>query len=98
VFKFWDNFYEAMRFTFEAQAVITARWMLFASNDPSAPAEAGRMIAEKIQAIAEAHIAAERALADGRDIYQAAEEAFLPLRERVRANSERLFPTTSRNN
>ena len=91
MFKFWDNFYEAMRFTCEAQAVMAARIMLFASNDPSAAAEAGRMIAEKIVAITDAQIAVERALADGRDIYQAAEEAYLPMRQLVRANSERLF-------
>jgi hypothetical protein len=91
VFRFWSNCYEAMRVACEAQAVMTARMMLFASNDPSAAAEASRMIAEKIVAIAEVQFAAERALADGRDIYEAAEEAYLPLRQLVRANSERLL-------
>jgi hypothetical protein len=41
VIKFWTNCCEAMRFACEAQAVISARMMLFASGDPSAPAEAG---------------------------------------------------------
>jgi hypothetical protein len=89
--KFWSDCCEAMRFTCEAQAVISARLMLFASNDPSAAAEASRMIAEKMLAFADAQAAAERALADGRGIYQAAEEAYLPLRRQVRANSERLL-------
>jgi hypothetical protein len=63
VIKFWTNYCEAMRFTCEAQAVISARLMLFASGDPSAAAEAGLMIAEKVAAFAAAQEAAERALA-----------------------------------
>jgi len=90
VIKFWTNCYEAMRFTCETQAVISARLILFASGDPSAPAEAGLMIAEKLIAFAAAQEAAERALAEGLGIYEAAEQAYLPLRHRVRANSERL--------
>ena len=89
--KFWSDCCEAMRFTCEAQAVISARLLLFASNDPSAAAEAGRMISEKILAFADAQLAAERALAEGRGIYEAAEEAYLPLRQRVHANSQRLL-------
>jgi hypothetical protein len=89
--KFWDNCYEAMRFTCEAQTVISARLLLFASNDPRAAAEAGRMIAEKMVAFADAQAAAEKALAAGRGIYEAAEEAYLPLRRQVQANSERLL-------
>ena len=92
VLRFWSNCYEAVRFTWEAQTVITARLMLFAVNDPRAAAEAGRMIAEKMIAFADAQLAAERALADGRDIYDAVEEAYLPLQQCVRANSERLLP------
>jgi hypothetical protein len=45
------------------------------------------MIAEKLIAFAAAQEAAERALLG---IYEAAEQAYLPLRHRVRANSERL--------
>ena len=91
MFKFWGNCYEAVRFTYEAQAVISARLMLFASNDPRAVVEAGRMIAEKVVAFADAQAAAERALALGRGIYEAAEEAYEPLRRQVHANSERLL-------
>ncbi len=88
--KFWTNCCEAMRFTCEAQGVISARFMLFASGDPSAAAEAGLMISEKVVAFAAAQEAAERALAERLGIYEAVEQAYLPLRHRVRANSERL--------
>lgn len=92
--KFWSNYCEALRFTYEAQVVISARLMLFASNDPSAAAEAARMISEKIVAFADAQVAAERALADGRGVYEAAEEAYSSLRRSVRANSQRLLADT----
>ena len=81
-----------MRFTCEAQAVISARLLLLASGDPSAASEVGLMISEKLLAFADAQAAAERALAAGRGIYEAAEEAYEPLRQTVHANSERLFP------
>jgi hypothetical protein len=91
VLKFWNNYCEAVRFTCEAQAVMSARVMLFASGDPMAAAEAFRMVMEKATTFADAQAAAERALADGRSIYEAAEEAYLPLRDRVRENSTRLL-------
>jgi hypothetical protein len=87
---FWTNWLEAVRFTCEAQGVISARLMLFASGAPNAAEEAERMISEKIMAFAEAGIAAERALADGLGMYAAAELAFSPLRHCVHANSDRL--------
>src|SRR5271154_3203293 len=90
VIKFWTNYCEAMRFTCEAQAVISARLMRYASGDPSAAAEAGLMIAEKVAAFAAAQEAAERALTDGLGIYEAVEQAYLPLRHRVHDNSEGL--------
>ncbi len=91
VINFWTNWYEAVRFSCEAQAVISARLLLFASGDPGAAAEAGRMIAEKVAAFADAQAAAEQALAQGHGIYEAAEQAYLPLRHRVHANSCRLL-------
>jgi hypothetical protein len=91
VINFWTNCYEAMRFTCEAQAVISARLMLFASGDPSAAVEAGLMISEKVLAFADAQAAAEQAMAEGLGIYEAAERAYLPLRHRVHANSCRLL-------
>lgn len=92
--KFWTNCYEAMRFTCEAQTVISARLLLLAAGDPSAAAEVGLMISEKVIAFADAQAAAEQALADGLGIYEAAERAYLPLRYRVHANSQRLLSVT----
>ncbi len=88
--NFWDSWIEAVRFTCEAQGVISARLMLFASGAPNAAVEAERMISEKIAAFSEAHFAAERALADGLGIYVAAEKAYQPLRHCVQVNSQRL--------
>ena len=92
VIKFWTNCYEAVRFTCEAQAVISVRLMLFASGDPSAAVEAGLMVSEKLLAFADAQAAAEQALADGLGLYEAVERAYLPLRHRVHENSQRLLP------
>ncbi len=87
---FWTNWLEAVRFTCEAQGVISARLMLFASGAPNAGDEATRMISEKIVAFTDAGIAAERALADGLGLYAAAERAYSPLQRCVHANSDRL--------
>jgi hypothetical protein len=87
---FWANCFEAVRFTCEAQSVISARLMLFASGAPNAAEEASRMISEKIVAFTDAGIAAERALAEGLSLYAAAERAYSPLQRCVHANSNRL--------
>ena len=87
---FWADWIEAMRFGCEAQGVISARLILFASGAPDAAAEAGRMLGEKIAAFSDAQSAAERALAEGLGLYAAAQRAYLPLRRAVHANSERL--------
>jgi hypothetical protein len=87
---FWSHWLEAARFATEAQGVISARLLLFASGAPNAAAEAERMIAEKVQAFTAAGIAAERALADGLGFEVAAQRAYSPLRACVRANSNRL--------
>jgi hypothetical protein len=87
---FWANWIEAVRFTCEAQGVISARLMLFASAAPNAAVEVERMISEKIVTFSAAQDAAERALAEGLGIYAAAERAYQPLRRCVRANSSRL--------
>jgi hypothetical protein len=87
---FWASWIEAVRFSCEAQGVISARLMLFASAAPNAAAEAERMISEKITAFSDAQFAAEQALANGLGIYAAAELAYQPLRRCVSANSSRL--------
>ena len=58
----------------------------------NAAAEAGLMISEKVLAFADAQVAAERGLEDGLEFHVAVERAYVPLRDRVRANSERLLP------
>lgn len=87
---FWNNYYEAIRFTCEAQAVISARLALLAAGDASAAAEAYRMISEKAIAFADAQAAAEQALANGYGLYEAAEQAYGPLRDCVHENNVRL--------
>src|SRR5271154_1320139 len=86
----WSNLIEAVRCSVEAQGVISARLMLFASGAPNAASEAERMFVEKVMAFSEAGIAAERALADGLGLYTAAERAYAPLRQCVHENSDRL--------
>ncbi len=88
---FWDNMIEAMRFTCEAQSVMSARLFLFASGAPNAVDEAAQMVTEKIMAFTTAGIAAERALSDGLGFMVAAERAYSPLRDCVHANSDRLI-------
>jgi hypothetical protein len=89
--NFWDNWLEAVRFTCEAQGVISARLVLFASGGPSAAVEADLMVSEKVAAFADAQSAAERALAEGLGIYVAAARAYSPLRHQVHANHCRLL-------
>jgi hypothetical protein len=86
----WTNWLEAVRFTCEAQGVISARLLLFASGAPTAAREAERMISEKIAAFTDAHHVAEQALANGLGFYEAAERAYQPFKRCVRANSNRL--------
>ncbi|HEX3503411.1 MAG TPA: hypothetical protein VHU22_08475 [Xanthobacteraceae bacterium] len=88
--NFWDNMFEALRFTCEAQTVMSARLMLFATGAPNAVDEAAQMVTEKIVAFTSAGIAAERALSDGLGFFVAAERAYSPLRDCVHANSDRL--------
>ena len=90
--EFWTNCSEAVRLACEANAVISARLLPFASGAPNAAAEAGLMISEKVLAFADAQVAAERALDDGLGFHVAVERAYVPPRDRVRANSERLLP------
>jgi hypothetical protein len=88
---FWGNWMEAMRFTCEAQGVISARLMLFASGAPNAMDEAAEMVTEKIAVFAKAGMAAEKALADGLGFYAAAERAYSPFQACVHANNDRLL-------
>lgn len=88
---FWDNWLEAVRFTCEAQSVISARMMLLASAAPdTAVEETARMVTEKFLAFAKAGLAAEHALEEGLGFYAAAERAYAPLADCVHANNDRL--------
>jgi hypothetical protein len=88
--NFWTNWIEAVRFTCEAQSVISQRLLLLASGDPGSADEVVRMIIEKVEAFAQADIAASQALADGCGMEVAAERAYFPLQRCVHANSLRL--------
>jgi hypothetical protein len=88
---FWGNWMEALRFTCEAQSVISARLMLFASGAPNAVDEAAEMVAEKFAVFAKASMAAETALAEGLGFYEAAERAYSPFKACVHANNDRLL-------
>ena len=88
--NFWTNWVEAVRFTCEAQNVISLRLMLLASGDRGSADEVIRMIFEKTDAYAQADMAATQAFADGYGIDVAAERAYAPLQRSVHANSLRL--------
>ena len=79
-----------MRFACEVQGVISMRLMWLAQGGPRADAEAQLMIAEKIEAFADAEIAMSQALAEGEDFMFAAKRGYAPLRRCVSANSHRL--------
>jgi len=81
---------ESVRFACEVQGVISMRLMRMARGGPQAAAEAHLMIAEKIEAFADAEVAMAKALSDGEGILVAAERAYAPLRLCVGANSSRL--------
>jgi hypothetical protein len=88
---FWNNWLEAVRFTCEAQNVISARMMLFASSAPDTVIEeATNMVTEKFLAFAKAGLAAEQALDEGLGLYAAAARAYAPVADCVHANRDRL--------
>ena len=88
--NFWTSWVEAVRFTCEAQSVISQRLLLLASGDPGSADEVIRMIFEKVDAFTQADTAASQALADGCGMDVAAARAYLPLQRCVHANSLRL--------
>jgi hypothetical protein len=88
--KLFDTWLESMRFACEMQSVISMRMMHLAQGGPHAAAEASRMIAEKIDAFAEAETVLVNALSRGEEFLIAAERSYTSVRRRVRANSRRL--------
>jgi hypothetical protein len=91
VINFWINWVEAVRFTCEAQSVVSLRLLLLASGDRGSMDELIRMISEKVDVFAKAELAATQALADGHGIKTAVERAYAPLQHSVHANSLRLM-------
>lgn len=74
----------------EAQKVIAMRMMGMAGAWNTAPAETGRMVAEKTDAMIEASAATMRAMARGAGPAAVAMAALRPVRARTRANAARL--------
>ena len=81
---------ETLRFACEVQSVVSMRLLRISQGGPQAAVEAELMIAEKLEAFADAEVAMLRALSDGEGIMVAAERAYAPLRRCVGANSSRL--------
>jgi hypothetical protein len=86
----FSGWLESVRFACEVQGVITMRLVRLAQGGAEAAAEADRMIAEKIDAFADAEVALLKALVHGEGFLVAAERAYAPVRHRVHANSCRL--------
>jgi len=84
---------ESVRFGYEVQSVISMRQVLLAQGGTQATLEAHRMIAEKLDAVADVEAAIAKALAHGEDLMVAAEHVYAPVRRRVRANNRRLLRT-----
>jgi len=89
----WTNWVEAVRFTCEAQSVISLRLMLIASGSPTLGDEVARMIVEKVDAFIRAEVAASQAIADGCGFAAAVERAFASVQLRVHENRLRLSQT-----
>ena len=81
---------ETVRFAYEVQNVISMRLLRISQGGPQAAAEAQLMVAEKIEAFADAEAAIAQAFSDGEGIMVAAERGYAPLRQCVGANSSRL--------
>ena len=86
-----SDWLEAVRFTCEAQGVISMRLGQFMSGGEQAEVEATQMVAEKVEALIEAQAAAMDALEHGQGLLVAVERAYAPFCRRVHANSQRLM-------
>jgi len=80
-----------LEFACEVQDVVSLRLARLAEGGPQAAAEAQQMIAEKLDALADAEVAMLRALSDGEGLLAASERAYAPVRRRVHANHRRLM-------
>jgi hypothetical protein len=90
VLESMNTWVETLRFACEVQSVISMRLLRMAQGGPQAAVEAQLMVAEKIEAFADAEAAIAQALCDGEGFMVAAERGYAPLRQCVGANSSRL--------
>ena len=88
---FWKSWIDAAQFGLEAQSVIAMRLMKIATGGQDGAAECTRMVLEKIDAGAAAHIAGAIALVGGKSVEVATKLAMAPIKSRVRANHVRLI-------
>jgi hypothetical protein len=86
----WTYSLALTRFALEAQTVIALRLARLAAGGALAQREAGRMVAEKGEALAEAQLVAAAALASGRGPGMAATRAFGTYKRAVSKNRRRL--------
>ena len=93
--ELFDSWFESVRFACEVHGVISMRLARLAEGGPQAAEEAQQMIAEKLDAFADAEVAILRALSDGEGLMAAAGRAYAPVRLRVHANSRRLSRATA---
>jgi hypothetical protein len=82
--------FKAIELGVEAQSVIALRMMRLAAGGARGRAEASRMVAEKVSALAEAQTAAAAAILTGRREKIIAGKVLSTYRKRVRANRRRL--------
>lgn len=82
--------FKAIELGIEAQSVIALRMMRLAAGGARGRAEASRMVAEKVGALAEAQTAAAAAILTGRRDKIVAGKVLNTYRKRVRANRRRL--------
>lgn len=81
---------KAFELGIEAQSVIALRMMRLAAGGARGRAEANRMVAEKVGALAEAQTAAAAAILTGRGRKVVAGKVLNTYKKRVRANRRRL--------
>jgi hypothetical protein len=81
---------EAALLGLEAQHVIALRLMRLAAGGALAESEAGRMVAEKVEALSEAQAAAAIAAMKGGNSNQVARKALGVYKKRIRSNRRRL--------
>jgi hypothetical protein len=82
--------FKTVQLGLEAQSVIALRMMRLAAGATAAPAEARRMMTEKVAAGIEAHAVAALSVASGRKNTVVAGKVLRVMKKRVRANKRRL--------